>query len=45
MKLKIRNPFYFIENEWTSVNCFHCGKEFIMYIPNIRVSNYCMECE
>ena len=45
MKLRIRNPFYFIEDDWTSINCFHCGRKFVMYIPSIRVYNYCLECE
>jgi len=47
MKLRIRNPFYFVEtkDDWTPINCFHCGKKYIIYIPSIRALNYCTECK
>ena len=48
MKLKIRNPFYFAEENETDlvkVLCYHCGKIVNLFYENIRANNYCSECK
>ena len=43
--LRIRNPFYYTQNKWADVNCYHCGKYITILVPNLRAYNYCGECK
>jgi hypothetical protein len=48
MKLKIRNPFYWVKKddpETVKVVCFHCGAIYRVGYKEIRVANYCSMCK
>jgi hypothetical protein len=48
MKLKIRNPFYWVErneSELVKVVCYRCGAVYHVGYGQIRVVNYCSVCK
>ena len=48
MKLRIRNPFYFVkgnDSDVIEVFCHRCSNKFFVYRANLRVINYCWRCK
>lgn len=48
MNLRVRNPFYWAENDkndMVKVVCVHCGSIYHVSYGNVRVDNYCTECK